>query len=47
VPATFLQASFQMMKPVQNYITKYLTFYDKMDDEKFVEKEGVERSADR
>lgn len=36
-PAPFLQASFQMMKPVQNYITKYLTFYEKMDDEKFVE----------
>ncbi len=36
-PATFLQASFQMMKPVQNYVTKYITFYDKMDDEKFVE----------
>lgn len=37
VPAEFLQASFQMMKPVQNYISKYLTFYEKMDDDKFVE----------
>lgn len=37
VPATFLQASFQMMKPVQNYYSKYITFFDKMDDDKFVE----------
>jgi polyhydroxyalkanoate synthase len=36
-PAAFLQHSFQMMKPVQNYITKYLTFFEKMDDDKFVE----------
>jgi polyhydroxyalkanoate synthase len=36
-PAAFLQFSFQMMKPVQNYITKYITFFEKMDDEKFVE----------
>lgn len=36
-PASFLQASFQMMKPVQNYISKYLSFQDKMGDEKFVE----------
>lgn len=36
-PASFLQASFQMMKPVQNYVTKYITLYDKLDDEKFVE----------
>jgi poly[(R)-3-hydroxyalkanoate] polymerase subunit PhaC len=37
VPATFLQASFQMMKPVQNYYGKYVTFFDKMDDDKFLE----------
>ena len=37
VPATFLQASFQMMKPVQNYYGKYVTFFDKMDDDKFIE----------
>jgi polyhydroxyalkanoate synthase len=37
VPATFLQASFQMMKPVQNYYSKYVTFFDKMDDDKFIE----------
>jgi len=36
-PASFLQTSFQMMKPVQNYVTKYITLYDKLDDEKFVE----------
>jgi polyhydroxyalkanoate synthase len=37
VPATFLQASFQMMKPVQNYYGKYVTFFEKMDDDRFVE----------
>jgi polyhydroxyalkanoate synthase len=37
VPAEFLQHSFQMMKPVQNYVTKYLTFFEKMDDDAFVE----------
>jgi len=36
-PAEFLQHSFQMMKPVQNYINKYLTFAEKMDDDRFVE----------
>jgi polyhydroxyalkanoate synthase len=37
VPAAFLQASFQMMKPVQNFYSKYITFFEKMDDDKFVE----------
>jgi polyhydroxyalkanoate synthase len=37
VPATFLQASFQMMKPVQNFYSKYVTFFEKMDDDKFIE----------
>ncbi|HEX8201103.1 MAG TPA: class III poly(R)-hydroxyalkanoic acid synthase subunit PhaC [Isosphaeraceae bacterium] len=37
IPAEFLQYSFQMMKPVQNYYQKYVTFYEKLDDEKFVE----------
>jgi len=37
VPPTFLQASFQVMKPVQSYISKYLTLFEKMDDDKFVE----------
>jgi polyhydroxyalkanoate synthase subunit PhaC len=36
-PAAFLQASFRLMKPVQNFLTKYITLYDKLDDEKFVE----------
>ncbi len=36
-PAEFLQYSFQMMKPVQNYVGKYLTFFEKMDDDKFIE----------
>ena len=26
-----------MMKPVQNYYSKYVTFFDKMDDDKFIE----------
>jgi polyhydroxyalkanoate synthase len=37
VPAEFLQASFQMMKPMQNYFLKYVNFFEKMDDEQFVE----------
>jgi polyhydroxyalkanoate synthase len=37
VPAVFLQASFQLMKPVQNFYSKYLTFFEKMDDDKFIE----------
>ena len=36
-PAAFLQSCFQMMKPVQSYYLKYTTFFDKMDDERFVE----------
>jgi polyhydroxyalkanoate synthase len=37
VPAEFLQVSFQMMKPVQNYFLKYVNFFEKMDDDQFVE----------
>jgi polyhydroxyalkanoate synthase subunit PhaC len=37
IPAEFLQHSFQMMKPVQNYYQKYATFFEKLDDDKFVE----------
>jgi len=37
VPAEFLHASFQMMKPVQNYFLKYVNFFEKMDDPGFVE----------
>jgi poly[(R)-3-hydroxyalkanoate] polymerase subunit PhaC len=36
-PAEWLQSSFQMLKPVQNMIEKYFNFYEKMDDEKFIE----------
>lgn len=36
-PAPFLQSAFQLMKPVQNYVEKYLSFYDNMQDEKFLE----------
>ena len=36
-PATFLQHTFQLMKPVQNYFTKYTGFLDKMYDDRFVE----------
>ncbi|MFO0907990.1 MAG: DUF3141 domain-containing protein [Isosphaeraceae bacterium] len=36
-PAPFLQHMFQMMKPVQNYYTKYTGFMEKMNDERFVE----------
>jgi len=37
VPPEFLQHSFQMMKPVQNYYLKYVNFFEKMDDDRFVE----------
>ena len=36
-PPEWLQGSFAMLKPVSNYIEKYLGFYDKMTDERFVE----------
>lgn len=36
-PGSFLQTSFQMMKPVQNYVEKYLGFLEKMDDEAYLE----------
>ncbi len=36
-PPTFLQGAFQMMKPVQNYYLKYVSFRDNMHDEKFLE----------
>ena len=36
-PAPFLQYSFQMMRPVQNYYTKYSGFYEKMYDPDFVD----------
>ncbi len=36
-PGPFLQSCFQMMKPVQNFYEKYLTFYQKMGDDRFLE----------
>ncbi len=37
MPAEWLQNSFLLLKPVQNLLEKYFNFYDKMDDQKFVE----------
>jgi len=36
-PATFLQATFQLMKPVQNFIEKYTGFVENMQDERYLE----------
>jgi polyhydroxyalkanoate synthase len=36
-PPAWLQGSFAMLKPVTNYIEKYLGFYERMTDERFVE----------
>ncbi|MCA9191282.1 MAG: class III poly(R)-hydroxyalkanoic acid synthase subunit PhaC [Planctomycetales bacterium] len=36
-PPTFLQATFQLMKPVQNFIEKYIGFSENMHDEAFLE----------
>lgn len=36
-PAEWMQSSFTMLKPVQNLIQKHITFYENMEDEKFVE----------
>ncbi len=35
-PPQWLQSSFAMLKPVTNFVEKYLGFYEKMTDEKFV-----------
>jgi polyhydroxyalkanoate synthase len=35
-PATFLQFMFLNMKPIQNFIEKYLAFYEHMDDPRFL-----------
>jgi len=35
-PAPFLQSCFLLMKPVQNVIEKYVTFYEQLDDSRFV-----------
>ncbi len=36
-PATFLQSTFQLMKPVQNFIEKYVGFAENMDSDRFLE----------
>ena len=36
-PATFLQSTFQLMKPVQNFVEKYTGFLENMQDDKFLE----------
>ncbi|MDB6124963.1 MAG: Poly(R)-hydroxyalkanoic acid synthase, class PhaC subunit [Pedosphaera sp.] len=36
-PAEFLQTTFQMLKPVQNLIEKPINFYERAEDDKFVE----------
>ncbi len=37
VPAEFLDVGFALMDPIANNVTKYVRFYDNMDDEDFVE----------
>jgi len=36
-PPHMLQSSFLLLKPVSNLVEKFFTFYEKMDDEKFLE----------
>jgi len=37
VPAEFLDVGFALMDPIENYVTKYVRFYDNIEDEDFVE----------
>jgi len=37
VPSDFLDVGFALMDPVENYLTKYVRFYDNVEDEDFVE----------
>jgi poly(R)-hydroxyalkanoic acid synthase, class III, PhaC subunit len=37
VPPEFLQISFLLMKPIQNLVSKYVGFYENIDNEQFVE----------
>ncbi|HVY55725.1 MAG TPA: class III poly(R)-hydroxyalkanoic acid synthase subunit PhaC [Thermodesulfobacteriota bacterium] len=37
VPAEFLQSGFLFMKPIQNLVSKYVNFYENVDNEAFVE----------
>ncbi|MDG5759721.1 class III poly(R)-hydroxyalkanoic acid synthase subunit PhaC [Natronococcus sp. A-GB1] len=47
VPADFLDVGFALMDPVANNVTKYVRFYDNMEDEDFVENFGrMERWLD-
>ncbi len=36
-PPEWLQGAFALLKPVSGFVTKYLNFYEKMTDQKFVE----------
>ena len=36
-PGEFLQSCFQWMKPVENFMQKYMTFYQKLNDERYLE----------
>ncbi|HEX4590989.1 MAG TPA: alpha/beta fold hydrolase, partial [Gemmataceae bacterium] len=36
-PATMLQGSFQLMKPVGNYVEKYVNFFENMQDDGYLE----------
>jgi poly[(R)-3-hydroxyalkanoate] polymerase subunit PhaC len=36
-PGSFLQSSFQLMKPVQNFVEKYVNFFDRMDNDAYLE----------
>lgn len=36
-PAAWLQSSFQMLKPVQNLMEKYVNFWENVDNERFLE----------
>jgi polyhydroxyalkanoate synthase len=37
VPSEFLQTGFLIMKPIQNLVSKYISFYENIDNEEFVE----------
>jgi polyhydroxyalkanoate synthase len=36
-PGAFLQSGFQIMKPMQNFVEKYASFVEKMDDDAYLE----------
>lgn len=37
VPPEFLQTTFLLMKPVQNLVSKYVSFYENVDNEQFID----------